>query len=182
MFFHLPKYISPLCHSSGTFGAAFWCCLASFWMFTVKTKIKWSFPPLRTSGTGCWRERKFGFSHKMYRSNKPAEAACSSLQMLAHPSQGDILKHVPELQVSSPPQFSQGCVYRVWPPVSFTDRGNDWSVLGDWVCVSSLSTGVDSEMTDCRGINGQWAFVKQQKHISHGGHWELLDCNENPVP
>lgn len=48
-------------------GEAFWCSLASSWMFTVKTARIWSFPLWRTSGAGYWRERKSSFSRKMCR-------------------------------------------------------------------------------------------------------------------
>lgn len=48
-------------------GEAFWCSLASSWMFTVKTARIWSFPLWRTLGAGYWRERKSSFSRKMCR-------------------------------------------------------------------------------------------------------------------
>lgn len=48
-------------------GEAFWCSLASSWMFTVKTESIWSFPLWRTLEAGYWQERKSSFSHKMYR-------------------------------------------------------------------------------------------------------------------
>lgn len=59
----------PVSSLSGTSGLAFWCSSASSWMFTVKTAIKWSFPPSRTLRAGCWRERKSDFFHKTYRRN-----------------------------------------------------------------------------------------------------------------
>lgn len=66
-------------HSSGISGVAFWCYLASSWMFTVKTERKWSFPPSRTSGAGCWRERESDFSHKTYKRHPRAEQkSCTS--------------------------------------------------------------------------------------------------------
>ena len=74
-----------------------------FWMFTVKTKIKWSCPPSRTSRAGCSLERKSDFFHKMYR--RPPQASwksctgrlyvCSDVE-LPSPVSGDMLSPVPE--------------------------------------------------------------------------------------
>lgn len=63
----------------GISGVAFWCFWASSWTFTVKTEIKWSFPPSRTSGAGCWQERKFDFSHRTYKRHPRAQwKTCTS--------------------------------------------------------------------------------------------------------
>lgn len=125
-------YILLLCNlsvscSSGTYGAAFWCSSASSWMFTAKTERKWSFLPSRTSGAGCWWERKSDFSHKTYRRAPTHVVEVLRRQTVrlfrwrvqpAHLVQGMQWSTCPTLQTSSPPTPSQGSVYRVWPQTS----------------------------------------------------------------
>lgn len=144
-------YILLLCNlsvscSSGTYGAAFWCSSASSWMFTAKTERKWSFLPSRTSGAGCWWERKSDFSHKTYR-RAPThmvevlrrQTVCLFRWRVGPPGSGDAMKHVPHvtnlITTNTEPRIGVQSLTTDQPENQLT---HDWTTMGDRVAVSHL--------------------------------------------
>ena len=140
---------------------AFWWSLASSWMFTVKTKTKWSFPQLRTSGAGCGQEGKLDFSHKMYRRHpqvqgSPAQVDCWSLLHQAcrgstlHRGNAEACTWVTMLHHHQ--YSSQGWIYRVWPPVSLINGWYEWTLylpVYHWLTDNTLSA---ANLRKCKNV------------------------------
>lgn len=146
---------SPSLTSSGTSGAAFWCSLEFFWMFTVKTRTKWSFPPSRTSGAGCWRERKSDFFHKTCRRHSEVRwKSCADRPLLSATSgmkyPQDVLKHMPGLITTNvePKMGTQGSTsnqpYRQLIIIKLWERESLFSICVPghcWLTEVALSAG-----------------------------------------
>lgn len=146
---------SPSLPSSGTSGAAFWCSLEFFWMFTVKTRTKWSFPPSRTSGAGCWRERKSDFFHKTCRRHSEVRwKSCADRPLLSATSgmkyPQDVLKHMPGLITTNvePKMGTQGSTsnqpYRQLIIIKLWERESLFSICVPghrWLTEVALSAG-----------------------------------------